>query len=108
MMGQIGQRPQRLFRGVVIEHARQGGVGGTNTFVDAGLEDAVHGVLEQPFVAIALPFQLFQARHQFRVVTLACGMAAEAEQLRQCLMLVIRGLRHRRPRRPAASTSVDW
>ncbi len=105
---QIGQRPQRVLRTVVAEHACQGRVGRANALLQAGLEDAVHRMLEQPLVAVALGLQLLQAAQQLGVMTLACRMAAEAEQLGQGLLLIVRGLRHRRPRHRAGSKNEGW
>ncbi|MNY67846.1 hypothetical protein D3C86_2055080 [compost metagenome] len=73
---QVGGRPQHLPRVVVTEHPRQGRIGRVQTLLQAGLEDAVYRVFEQPFVAIPLRFQLFQARQQLRVMALAHRMTA--------------------------------
>lgn len=77
--GHVLQRPEHLLRIVVAEHLRQRRIGGAQPLAEAGLEDAVHRVLEQPFVAVALGLQLLQARQQLRVVALARGVAAQAE-----------------------------
>ena len=73
---QVGQRKQHLLRVLIAEHPRQRRIGGTHAFQQAGLEDPVDRVFEQPFVAIALGFQLVEARGQFRVMTLARRVAA--------------------------------
>lgn len=57
---QVGQGKQHLLWVVIAEHAGQCRVGSTHAVLQAGLENAVHGVLEQPFVAVALGFQFIQ------------------------------------------------
>ncbi len=89
----------------IAEHACQRRIGGAQAVAQAGLEDAVHRVLEQPLVAVALGFQLFQAGQQLGVMALARRMAAEAEQR---LALLLRGLRHTPLRRRAGSTRAGW
>ncbi|MNO82242.1 hypothetical protein D3C76_735110 [compost metagenome] len=73
---QVRQGEQHLLRVLITKHARQGRVGGAHAVVQAGLENPVDRVFEQPFVAIALGFQLVQARGQFRVMALARRMTA--------------------------------
>ncbi|MCY1348743.1 hypothetical protein D9M69_348980 [compost metagenome] len=108
LVGQIDQRPKAIPRRIVTEHLRQGRVGGTHAVLQAGLENPVYRVLEQPFVAIALGLQLLQPRQQLRVVALARGMAAQAEQPGEGLALLVRGPRHRPPRHPAGWIRAGW
>ncbi|MNH06650.1 hypothetical protein D3C79_660250 [compost metagenome] len=106
--GQLGQGKQQRLRTVVSEHARQRRVGGTHAGLQAGLENPVDGVLEQPLVAVALGFQLVQAGRQLRVMALARRVVAQPQQPGQRPLLVIRGLRHRPPRHHAGSTGGGW
>ncbi|MNN67381.1 hypothetical protein D3C81_1830110 [compost metagenome] len=73
---QVRQGEQHLLRVLITKHARQGRVGGAHAVVQAGLENPVDRVFEQPFVAVALGFQFVEARGQFRVMTLARRMTA--------------------------------
>ena len=74
--GQIGQGKQHFLRVLITEHARQRRVGRAHAVLQAGLENPVDRVFEQPFVAVALGFQLIQARGQLGVMALARRMAA--------------------------------
>ncbi|MNE17587.1 hypothetical protein D3C80_1105730 [compost metagenome] len=107
LLGQIGLRPQHLLRIFVTEHVRQRRVGGEDAVVQAHLEDAVHRMLEQPLVAVALALQLLEARRQLRVVALARRVTAEAKQVGN-VGAAVRELRHTPPRRRAGSTVADW
>lgn len=76
---QVRQGKQHLLRVLIAKHPRQRRVGGAHAFLQAGLEDSVHGVFEQPFVAVALGLQFIRARGQFRVMTLARRVIAQPE-----------------------------
>ncbi|MND62445.1 hypothetical protein D3C80_537310 [compost metagenome] len=105
---QVSQGEQHLLRVLVAEHVCQRRVGGAHAIVQAGLEDPVHRVFEQPLVAVTLGFQIIQARGQFRVMTLARRMAAQPQQPGQGALLLVRGLRHRRPRHHAGWIRAGW
>lgn len=102
---QIARRPQHLLRVVITEHARHRRIGRQYAVLQAGLDDAVHGVFEQPFIAVALGFQLLQTRQQLGVMTLARRLAAEPQQLGKRF---VRAPRHTPPRRHAGSIHADW
>ena len=106
--GKVSAGQQQLLRVGVAKHARHGRVGSAQTVLEAGLEDTVHRVLEQPGVAVALGFQLVEARRQLRVVTLADGVVAQPQQPGQRGIARFRGPRHTPPRRRAGSTPADW
>ncbi|CAI3805036.1 hypothetical protein DBADOPDK_03694 [Pseudomonas sp. MM223] len=106
--GQVGQGKQHCLRVVVAEHARQRRVGGTHAILQAGLENPVHGVFEQPFVAVALGLQFVQAGRELRVMAFARRVVAQPQQPGQCPLLLVRGPRHKRPRHHAGSTRGGW
>ncbi len=105
---QVGQGKQHFLGVLIPQHARQGRVGGTHAGLQAGLEDAVHCVLEQPLVAVALGFQVFQARRQFRVMALARRVVAQPQEPGQGPLLFVRGPRHRPPRHHAGWIHEGW
>ena len=106
--GQVSQGKQHRLGALVAQHTRQRRVGGTHALLQAGLENPVDGVLEQPFVTVALGFQFVQARRQFRVMALARRVVAQPQKPGQCPLLLVRGPRHRRPRHHAGSTHGGW
>ncbi|MNH17888.1 hypothetical protein D3C79_775750 [compost metagenome] len=106
--GKIRQRKQQRLRVVVTQHACQRRVGGTHAVLQAGLENPVHGVFEQPFVAVAFGLQLVQAGRQLRVMALARRVVAQPQQPGQRPLLLVRGPRHKRPRHHAGWTHGGW
>lgn len=81
----------------IAEHGRQRRIGGQQASAQRGLEDTVQGVLEQPFVAVALRLELGHARRQLGVVALARRLLTQAQQLTDRIALGVAGLLHRLP-----------
>src|SRR5690606_41100379 len=104
MVRQISQAPERLLGSVIAQHACQRRISSADAVLQAGLKDAVHCMFEQPFGAIALSFEFFEAAKQFGIMTFACRVRAQAKQAGQSIVLV-RALRHRPLRRSEEHTS---
>ncbi|MNE30882.1 hypothetical protein D3C81_1167110 [compost metagenome] len=106
--GQVVARQHQCLCIGITQHARQRRIGRTHAIFKTGLEDAVHRMLEQPLVAIALGLQLFKAYRQFRVVALAYGVVAQPQQPGQGVARRFRGPRHTPPRHHAGWSCAGW
>ena len=107
MMREIGQVPERLGRVFVAEHPCQGWIGCTDTFLQACLENAVHSMFEQPFVAVALGLEFFKTGHELRVMALTGRMCTQPKEPGERIVL-FRVLRHRPLQRLVGSTNEGW